>query len=84
MRDNQGAQGVFRDDAAGIADDVRISRFQPRVRMESRVSIQVRTASFARAWGQFAQFMGARVNFVGSEDSSMTLMAKTSLAKPRE
>jgi len=51
MRYDQGAQGVFRHDTAGVAYDVRVSRFQASVRIESRVSIQVRTASLRSGRG---------------------------------
>ena len=75
VRNDQRAQGVLGDDAAGIADDVRVSCASPRVRIESRVSMQVRTASLRLGRGDVAQFMGARIDFVCCKTSSMTLMA---------
>ena len=51
MRDEQGAQRVVRDDAAGVADNVGVAFFSPRVRVESRVSMQVRTASLRSGRG---------------------------------
>jgi hypothetical protein len=68
MRYHQRAEGVFRNDAAGIADDVRVSRFQaqganrkPGIHTGQDRELALRTR------GQFAQFMGARVDFVCCE-----------------
>ena len=69
VRYDQRAQGVLRNDAARIADDVRVPRFQtqganrkPRIHTGQDCELALRT------WGQFSQFMGARVYFVCCED----------------
>src|SRR5258708_2645296 len=84
VRYDQGAQGVFRHDAAGIADDVRISRFQAQGANGKPGIHTGQDGELALgARGQFAQFMGARVNFVGSEDLVNDAHGQNSLAKPK-
>jgi len=69
MRYQQGAQRVVRNNAAGIADDVRVSRFQTQ-RANRKPGIHARQdREFAlRARSQFAQLVRARINFVCGED----------------
>src|SRR5712692_1932307 len=84
VRYDQGAQGVFRHDAAGIADDVRVSRFQaqganrkPGIHTGQDGELALGTR------GQFAQFVGARVNFVGGEDFIDGAHGQRSLTKDK-
>ena len=84
MRDHQGAQGIVGDDAAGIADDVRITRFQaeganrkPRVHacQDGELALWPR--------GEFAQLVRARVDFVGGEDFINDAHGQKSLPKAK-
>lgn len=51
VRNDQRTQSVVGDDPSGIADDVRVPSLRPRVRIERRVSMQVRTASLRSGRG---------------------------------
>src|SRR5260370_40910898 len=84
VRYDQGAQGVFRHDAAGIADDVRVSRLQAQGanRKPGIHTGQDGELAFVGR-GQFAQFVGARVNFVGCEDFIDGAHGKPSLTKDK-
>ena len=82
MRNDQGAQRVVGDDAAGIADDVGVSLLQaqsarrkPRVHAGQDGELALRTRS------QPAQFMGARVDFVCGENFINDAHGLHSLAK---
>src|SRR5882762_4591484 len=84
VRYDQGAQGIFRHNTAGVADDVSVSRFQtqganrkPRIHTGQDGELALGTG------GQFAQFMGARVNLVGGEDLVDYAHGQNSLAKSR-
>src|SRR5882762_25197 len=85
VRYDQGAQGVFRDDAARVADDVRVSRFQAQGANGKPGIHTGQDGELAlRARGQFAQFMGARVNFVGGENFVDDAHGQNSLAKQKK
>ena len=69
MRYHEGAEGIIRNDTASIADDVRIAGFQtqganrkPGVHTGQDRELALRTR------GEFAKFMGARVDFVCCEN----------------
>src|SRR6266566_5547723 len=84
VRNDQGAQRVISDDAAGVADDVRVSLFQSQgagrktgihTGEDGQLALGTR--------GQSAQFMSARVNLVGGEDLVDDAHGQNSLAKPK-
>jgi len=84
VRYDQGAQGVFRHDTAGVADDVRVSRFQTQgTNRKAGIHTGQDGELALGARGKLAQFMGARVNFVGSEDFIDDAHGHDSLAKPK-
>src|SRR5437016_1396365 len=84
VRYDQGAQGVFRNNSAGIADDVRVSRFQTqRANRKPRIHTGQDGELALGTRGQSAQFMGMRVNLVGSENFVNDTHGRSSLAKPR-
>ena len=69
VRYEEGAQRVVRNDAAGIADDVRVSRFQTEsTNRKARIHASQDGKLAVGTRGQFAQFMRARVNFICDED----------------
>ncbi len=69
MRDDQRAQGIIGHNAPGVADDVSISFFQAQSasRKTSIHAGQDRELAL-RARRELAQFVRARVNFVGGEN----------------
>jgi hypothetical protein len=66
VRDDERSDRVFCDDAAGVADDVRISGFQAK-RADGKTRIHAREdGQFARGTRrECAEFVRARVDFVG-------------------
>src|SRR5439155_14019899 len=85
MRYHKGAQRVIRDDSAGIADDVRISLFQSqRASRKAGVHTSEDGELALRPRREPAQFMGARVDFIGGEDFVDDAHGKKSLAKRKE
>jgi len=67
--DDQRTEGIFRDDAAGVSNDVRVTRFQaesanrkPRIHtcQDGEMALGTRR--------EFSQFVGAGVKFVSLED----------------
>src|SRR5229473_588419 len=82
MRYDQGAQGVIRDDASGVADDVGIPLFQSQgARRKPRVHTSLDSQLAFGTRSQSAQFMGARINFVGGENFVNDGHGSKSLAK---
>src|SRR6266480_3032707 len=84
VRYDQGAQGVLRHDTARVADNMSVSRFQTQGtnRKAGIHTGQDGELAFGSR-GQFAQFMGARVDFVGGEDFVDDAHGQNSLAKPK-
>ena len=67
--DDQGAQRVLGNDASGVANDVGVSGFQAQgADREPGVHAGKYGQLALRAWGESAQFVGARINFVCSEN----------------
>src|SRR5690349_10869436 len=85
MRYHQGAQRVIRDDSAGIANDMGISLLQSqRASRKAGVHASEDGELALRPRREPAQFMGARVNFIGGEDFVDDAHGKKSLAKRKE
>ena len=84
VRYDQRAQGVLRHDTARVADNMSVSRFQTQGtnRKAGIHTGQDGELAFGSR-GQFAQFMGARVDFVGGEDFVDDAHGQNSLAKPK-
>ena len=69
VRDEQGAEGVVRDDTAGIADDVGVAGFEAeREDGQARVHAGEDGELALGTRGEAAEFVGLRVDFVGGED----------------
>src|SRR5882762_5710227 len=84
VRYDQGAQSVFRHDAARVADNMSVSRFQTQgANRKAGIHTGQDGELALGARSQFAQFMGARVDFVGGEDFVDDAHGQNSLAKPR-
>jgi len=69
MRDQEGAEGIIGDDAAGVADDVGVTGFEAQGEDgKARVHASENGEFALGARGEAAEFMGARIEFVGNED----------------
>jgi len=69
VRDDQGAEGVFGDDAAGVADDVGVAGFQAeRADGEARVHTGEDGEFACGTRRECAEFVRARIDFVGLQD----------------
>ena len=68
MGNDEGAKRVFRDDAAGVADDVGVAGLEAE---SANGKARVHTGEYGEfalgARSEFAQLVGARINFVGGE-----------------
>jgi hypothetical protein len=69
VRDDEGAQGIIGDDATGVANDVGVSGLQTES-ADGEAGVHVgEDGEFAlRARREFAQFVGAGIDFVGNEN----------------
>jgi hypothetical protein len=69
VRNDEGAERVFSDDAAGVADDVGVAGFQPE-RADGKAGVHAgEDGEFTRRTrGECAEFVRARINFVGLQD----------------
>jgi len=82
MRHDEGAKSVVRDDAAGVADDVRIALFQAQgANRKAGVHTGQDRELALRTRRQFMEFVGAGVDFVGGENFVDDTHGKKSLAK---
>src|SRR6266849_3572048 len=82
MRHHQGTESVIRDDATGVADDVGIALFQSQsANRKTGVHTSEDSELAFRARSQSAEFMGARVDFVGGKNFVNDAHGEKSLAK---
>ena len=69
MRDEEGAERIVGDDAAGIANDVGVSGFEAEgADGEARVHTSEDGEFALGARGEAAEFVGAGIDFVGNKD----------------
>lgn len=65
MRDKQRTQGIVRDDAAGVPNDVRIARFESKCAdRQTRIHAREHRDSTLRTRRQLAQFVRVGINLV--------------------
>src|SRR5713226_6237567 len=85
MRHDQETNSVVRDDAAGVADDVGIALFQAQgANRKTGVHTGQDRELALRARSQFAEFVGARVDFVGGENLVDDAHGEKSLTKRKK
>jgi len=69
MRDQEGAEGIVGDDAAGVANDVGVTGLEAEgADGETRIHACEDGELALGARGEAAEFVSLRVDFVGSED----------------